>query len=154
MHSAVRARWAKAVSMVAATAGVAATVMTAAASAHPARASAAPAVKRFDMAGYVIDAKYTQGRNTGNTFEQTYTAKTAHGVPMAGPDVGVKFPVVDYVAMAIGHHELYVTWIYKKALVDVFVMNFATHKVWDYAPGSLHPESIGTITVKKAGHPV
>jgi len=27
------------------------------------------------------------------------------------------------------------------ALLDVFVMNFATRVVFDYAPGSLHPES-------------
>jgi hypothetical protein len=34
--------------------------------------------------------------------------------------------------------------------VDVFVMNFATHTVYDYAPGSAHPESAGTITVVKS----
>jgi len=26
------------------------------------------------------------------------------------------------------------------AIVDVFVMDFATHTVYDYAPGSAHPE--------------
>ena len=124
------------------------------ASAHPARAAAAPSVPRFSMAGYVLDAKYTRGRNAGNTFEQTYEAKTVHGVPIAGPNVGTKFPVEDYVAMQIGNHELYVAWLDTKthALLDVFVMNLKTHAIYDYAPGSLHPESTGTVTVKKVGH--
>ena len=30
-------------------------------------------------------------------------------------------------------------------------MNFATHVVFDYAPGSTHPESSGTISVTKRG---
>jgi hypothetical protein len=38
-------------------------------SAHHARVS----LNRFDLNGYVINAKYTLGRNTGNTFQQTYT---------------------------------------------------------------------------------
>jgi hypothetical protein len=130
-----------------------AAVTTGSAAAHPARAAAAPSVPRFSMAGYVLDAKYTRGRNTGNTFEQTYKAKTVHGTPIAGPNVGVKFPVEDYVAMQIGNHELYVAWLDTKthALLDVFVMNFKTHAIYDYAPGSLHPESTGTVTVKKTG---
>ena len=37
------------------------------------------------------------------------------------------------------------------ALLDVFVMNFKTHVVFDYAPGSLHPESSGTIKIVKTG---
>jgi hypothetical protein len=55
--------------------------------------------------------------------------------------------------MAIGNHEVYVAWQDRKthALEDVFVMNFATHLVYDYAPGSAHPESSGTITVQKRG---
>ena len=59
--------------------------------------------------------------------------------------------------MPIGNHELYVAWQDPKshALVDVFVMNFATHVVFDYAPGSAHPESSGTITVvHKGSHPL
>ena len=46
------------------------------------------------------------------------------------------------------------TWIdptQNDALVDVFVMNFQTHVVYDYAPGSLTPESSGVITVQKRG---
>ena len=123
------------------------------AAAHPARSAAVPSVPRFSMAGYVLDAKYTKGRNTGNTFEQTYKADTVHGVPVAGPNVGTKFPVEDYVAMQIGNHELYVAWLDTKthALLDVFVMNFKTHAIYDYAPGSLHPESTGTVTVKHIG---
>jgi hypothetical protein len=62
-------------------------------------------------------------------------------------------PVEDYVAMPIGNHELYVAWLDTKthALLDVFVMNFKTHVVFDYAPGSLHPESSGTIKIMKTG---
>jgi hypothetical protein len=126
-----------------------------AAFAHPAghAAAAAPSVKRFNMAGYVLNAAYTRGRNTGNTFQQTYKAKTVHGVPIKGPFVGQKFPVEDYVAMPIGNHELYVAWLDTKthALLDVFVMNFKTHAIYDYAPGSLHPESTGTVTIVKSG---
>ena len=113
-----------------------------------------PSVTRFNLDGYVIDAKYTLGRNTGNTFEQTYTASTVQGVPIAGPFVGTKFPPEDYVAMPIGHHELYVAWLdptQNDALVDVFVMNFKTHVVFDYAPGSTTPESSGFITVRQRG---
>jgi hypothetical protein len=110
-------------------------------------------VKRFSLAGYVLDARYTQGRNTGNTFQQTYKASTVHGVPIAGPNVGAKFPVEDYVAIPIGNHEIYVAWLDTKThdLLDVFVMNFRTHRIFDYAPGSLHPESIGKVTVVKTG---
>lgn len=124
------------------------------AGAHPARTAAAtPSVTRFNMAGYVLNAAYTRGRNTGNTFQQTYKAHTVHGVPIKGPFVGTKFPVEDYVAMPIGNHELYVAWLDTKthALLDVFVMNFKTHAIFDYAPGSLHPESTGTVTIVKTG---
>jgi hypothetical protein len=101
----------------------------------------------------VIDAQYSLGRNAGNTFEQTYKASTVHGVPIKGPFVGSKFPVEDYVAMPIGNHELYVTWLDAKthALLDVFVMNVKTRVVFDYAPGALHPESSGTIKIVKTG---
>ena len=132
----------------------AAVVAQGSASAHPARAAAAvPKVPRFSMAGYVLNAAYTRGRNAGNTFQQTYKAGTVHGVPIKGPYVGQKFPVEDYVAMPIGNHELYVAWLDTKthALLDVFVMNFKTHAIYDYAPGSLHPESTGTVTVKHVG---
>src|SRR5690349_18429230 len=67
-----------------------------------------PSVKRFDLSGYVIDTDYSLGRNTGNTFRQTYTHSKVQGVPIAGPFVGTKFPAEDYVAMPIGNHELYV----------------------------------------------
>ena len=95
----------------------------------------------------------TLGRNTGNTFQQTYKHSTVQGVPIAGPNVGTTFPPEDYVALPIGNHQLYITWLDPKtfAIVDVFVMNFATHTVYDYAPGSAHPESAGTITVVKCG---
>jgi hypothetical protein len=57
------------------------------------------------------------------------------------------------VAIPIGHHQLYVSWLDPTsfALVDVFVMDFARHTVYDYAPGSDHPESAGTVTVVHRG---
>ncbi len=101
----------------------------------------------------MIDTDYSLGRNTGNTFQQTYKASTVKGVPIKGPYVGTKFPTEDYVAMPIGNHELYVAWQdpKKHALVDVFVMNFSTGVVYDYAPGSAHPESSGTVTIVRRG---
>jgi hypothetical protein len=112
-----------------------------------------PSVARFDLAGYVIDTDYSLGRNTGNTFRQTYTDSAVQGVPIKGPFVGTTFPPEDYVAMPIGHHELYVAWLdpTSHALEDVFVMNFATHVVFDYAPGSASPESSGTVAVEQRG---
>jgi hypothetical protein len=114
-------------------------------------------LNRFDLNGWVINADYTLGRNTGNTFQQTYTDTMVQGVPIKGPFVGTKFPPEDYVAVPIGHHELYITWLDPSsfAIVDVFVMNFANHTVYDYAPGSASPESAGTIKVVKRGaHPI
>jgi len=113
-----------------------------------------PSITRFNLAGYVIDTDYSLGRNTGNTFQQTYTDSTVQGVPIKGPYVGTTFPPEDYVAMPIGHHELYVAWLdpsNSDALVDVFVMNFKTHVVFDYAPGSTSPESSGRVTVVQHG---
>jgi hypothetical protein len=142
-----------AVAVAVAASGTAAAVATSASAspqpAHHARVS----LNRFDLNGYVINAKYTLGRNTGNTFQQTYKHSTVQGVPIAGPYVGTTFPPEDYVALPIGDHQLYITWLDPKtfAIVDVFVMNFATHTVYDYAPGSAHPESAGTITVVKCG---
>ena len=123
-----------------------AAVATGSAAAHPARAAAVPSVPRFSMAGYVLDAKYTTRPQQPATRSSRPTRRsTVHGVPIAGPNVGSKFPVEDYVAMQIGNHELYVAWLDTKthALLDVFVMNFKTHAIYDYAPGSLHPESTG-----------
>ncbi len=162
MFAAKRIRLAAAaLAVVIASGGTAAAVATtaSAASAKPAQVSA-PAqhhpklsLARFDLNGYKINAKYVLGRNTGNTFQQTYKHSTVQGVPIAGPFVGTTFPPEDYVALPIGHHELYITWLDPKtfAIVDVFVMNFATHTVYDYAPGSAHPESAGFITVVKYG---
>jgi hypothetical protein len=169
MFATKRARIAAAALAVALTAGgVAAAVTTSAsASAKPAHTAAHKtdrarhhklSLNRFDLNGWVINAKYTLGRNTGNTFQQTYGDSMVQGVPIAGPFVGTKFPPEDYVALPIGHHELYITWLDPNnsfAIVDVFVMNFKTHTVYDYAPGSTSPESAGTIKVVKRGaHPI
>jgi hypothetical protein len=110
-------------------------------------------VDRFDLNGYVINAQYTLGRNTGNTFQQTYTHSMVQGVPIEGPFVGVTFPPENYVALPIGHHQLYIVWLdpSTSAIVDAFVMNFVTDTVYDYAPGSNHPESAGKITVVQTG---
>jgi hypothetical protein len=163
MRSNMRLRLASAVLLAGASIGVYAAVTSATASAgasHAVRAHSAktaPSVTRFNLNGYVIDTDYTLGRNTGNTFRQTYKRSTVQGVPIKGPFVGTKFPAEDYVAMPIGNHELYVAWLdpKKHALVDVFVMNFATGVVYDYAPGSAHPESSGIVTIEHRGsHPL
>ena len=68
-----------------------------------------PNVNRVDLSGYVIEAKYTLGRNTGNTFQQTYSAGgKVQGKPVAGPAVGMTFPPVDYVALPIAHKVVYI----------------------------------------------
>jgi hypothetical protein len=163
MRSTIRVRLASAVLLAGCSIGLYAALTSATASAgagHVAAAHAAkagPSVKRFDLSGYVLVTDYSLGRNKGNTFRQTYKHATVQGVPVAGPFVGTKFPPEDYVAMPIGNHQLYVAWQdpKKHALVDVFVMNFATGVVYDYAPGSNHPESSGTVTVQKKGsHPL
>jgi hypothetical protein len=157
MRSIKRLRFASAVLVAAASIGAYAAISAATAAAGPAHAAkATPSIKRFNLNGYVINTAYSLGRNTGNTFQQTYKSGTVHGVPIKGPFVGTKFPVEDYVAMPIGNHEIYVTWLDPKthALVDVFVMNFATGIVYDYAPAA-KPESSGTVTVVKKGkHPL
>jgi hypothetical protein len=171
MFATKRVRIAAAALTVALLAGGIAAAVTSSASASPrpkpaaasSHVTASPAWKkhhhqkltltRFNLNGYVINAKYTLGRNTGNTFQQTYKNSTVLGVPIAGPNVGVKFPTEDYVAVPIGNHELYVTWLDPStdAIVDVFVMNFKTDTVYDYAPGSATPESAGTIQVVTRG---
>jgi hypothetical protein len=112
-----------------------------------------PSVQRFDLSGYKIETKYTLGRNTGNTFQQTYTATSVQGVPVAGPFVGQTFPPEDYVALPVAHETLYVAWLdpTTHAIVDAFVMNFKTGVVFDYAPGSATPESSGTVRILTAG---
>jgi len=142
-----------------AAAAIAATLTTGASASPTSAARAANnlsgpkiSVDRFDLNGYVINAQYTLGRNTGNTFQQTYTHSMVQGVPIAGPFVGVTFPPANYVALPIGHHQLYIAWLDPSfAIIDAFVMNFVTDTVYDYAPGGDHPESAGKITVVQAG---
>ena len=143
-----------------AAAAIAATLTTSASASPTSAARAANnlsgpkiSVDRFDLSGYVINAQYTLGRNTGNTFQQTYTHSTVQGVPIEGPFVGFTFPPENYVALPIGHHQLYIVWLdpSSNAIVDAFVMNFVTDTVYDYAPGSAHPESAGKITVVHTG---
>ena len=112
-----------------------------------------PSVTRFDLSGYKIETRYTLGRNTGNTFEQTYGASSVQGVPVKGPFVGQTFPPVDYVALPVAHKTLYVAWLdpTTHAIVDAFVMNFKTGVVFDYAPGSAAPESSGTVRILTRG---
>ena len=112
-----------------------------------------PSVTRFDLSGYKIETRYTLGRNTGNTFQQTYTGSSVQGVPVEGPFVGTVFPPVDYVALPVAHKTLYVAWLdpTTHAIVDAFVMNFKTGVVFDYAPGSAAPESSGTVRILTRG---
>jgi hypothetical protein len=121
------------------------------ASASPAQHNPPLTLNRVDLKGFVVNAKYTLGTNTGNTFQQVYSDGTVLGTPVAGPNVGVKFPVEDYVAVPIGDDQIYITWQDPKtfAIVDVFVMNLRTHTVYDYAPGSAKPESAGHISIVK-----
>lgn len=122
---------------------------TTAASASPQHHYAPVSLNRIDLKGFVVNAKYTLGRNTGNTFQQVYSDGTVLGTPIAGPYVGTKFPAEDYVAVPIGDNRVYITWLDPKtyAIVDVFVMNLASHTVYDYAPGSAKPESAGYISI-------
>jgi hypothetical protein len=113
-----------------------------------------PSVARFDLSGYKLRTKYTLGRNTGNTFEQTYTSSTVQGVPVEGPFVGTVFPPADYVAMPIARKTLYLVWLGQSAdhpIIDAFVMNFRTGVVFDYAPGSTSPESSGRVKILQRG---
>jgi hypothetical protein len=112
-----------------------------------------PSVTRFDLSGYVLETRYTLGRNTGNTFQQTYTGSSVQGVPTEGPFVGQTFPPEDYVALPVAHKTLYVAWLdpTTHAIVDAFVMNFKTGVVFDYAPGSATPESSGTVRILTKG---
>jgi hypothetical protein len=112
-----------------------------------------PNVDRLNLSGYKIEAKYTLGHNTGNTFQQTYTGTQVQGVPVEGPYVGSVFPPSDYVALAIAPHTIYIVWQDPKthAILDAFVMNFKTGVVFDYAPGSTQPESSGTVRILQAG---
>jgi hypothetical protein len=129
--------------------GAAVAATTASASASPAHHYAPVSLNRLNLKGFVVNAKYTLGRNTGNTFQQVYSNGTVLGTPIAGPNVGVKFPTEDYVALPISDDQVYITWLdpATDAIVDVFVMNLQTHTVYDYAPGSAKPESAGYITV-------
>jgi len=150
MFATKRVRLAAAAAVVALLSGGAAVAATtASASAGPAHHYAPVSLNRLDLQGFVVNAKYTLGRNTGNTFQQVYSDGTVLGTPIAGPNVGVKFPTEDYVALPISGDQVYITWLdpTTDAIVDVFVMNLQTHTVYDYAPGSATPESAGYITV-------
>jgi hypothetical protein len=138
-----------AAALAAAVLGAGATVAATTASASPAHHNPPLSLTRLNLTGFVVNAKYTLGTNTGNTFQQVYGSGTVLGTPIAGPNVGVKFPTEDYVAVPISDDQIYITWQDPQtfAIVDVFVMNLATHTVYDYAPGSAKPESAGYITV-------
>jgi hypothetical protein len=148
MFATKRVRLAAATVAVALLGGGAAVAATTA-SASPAHHYAPVSLNRLNLTGFVVNAKYTLGRNTGNTFQQAYSNGTVLGTPIAGPNVGVKFPTEDYVALPISDNQVYITWLdpATDAIVDVFVMNLQAHTVYDYAPGSAKPESAGYITV-------
>ena len=111
-----------------------------------------PSVARFDLSGYVLETKYTLGRNMGNTFQQTYKGDSVQGVPTAGPFVGQTFDPAKYVALPVAHKTLYVVWMNPAFdIIDAFVMNFRTGVVFDYAPGGAKPESSGTVRILTKG---
>jgi hypothetical protein len=147
MFATKRFRLAAAAAAVALLSGGAVAATTA--SASPADHNPPLSLNRINLKGFVVNAKYTLGRNTGNTFQQVYSNGTVLGTPIAGPYVGTKFPAEDYVAVPIGSDQIYITWQDPKAfaIVDVFVMNLRAHTVYDYAPGSPTPESAGYITI-------
>jgi len=149
MFATKRLRFSVAV-LAAAVLGGGAAVAATTASASPAHHYPSLSLTRLNLSGFVVDTEYTLGTNTGNTFQQVYSNGTVLGTPIAGPNVGVKFPTEDYVAVPIGDDQVYITWQDPKtlAIVDVFVMNLKTHTVYDYAPGTAKPESAGYITVK------
>jgi len=68
-----------------------------------------PQLTRFDLNGYVLDTSYT-GRNTENTFQQTYGRSMVQGVHK-GPAGRHEIPAGRLCGYPIGHHELYVTWL-------------------------------------------
>src|SRR6201996_8348183 len=140
-----------AAALAAALLGTGAAVAATTASASPAHHNAPLSLTRLNLKGFVVNAKYTLGTNTGNTFQQVYSSGTVLGTPIAGPNVGVKFPTEDYVAVPISNDQIYLTWLDPAtyAIVDVFVMNLQTHTVYDYAPGTAKPESAGYVTVVK-----
>jgi hypothetical protein len=150
MFAKKRFRLAAAVAVAALLSGAAAVAATTA-SATPAHRNPPLTLTRLDLRGFVVNAKYTLGTNTGNTFQQVYASGTVLGTPIAGPNVGVKFPTEDYVAVPISGDQVYITWQdpTTHAIVDVFVMNLQTRTVYDYAPGSTKPESAGYITIVK-----
>jgi hypothetical protein len=150
MFATKRVRLAAAFAVAALLSGGAA-VAAASASASPAHRAAPVRLNRLNLQGFVVNAKYTLGRNTGNTFQQAYAGGTVLGTPIAGPYVGVKFPTEDYVAIPISDTQIYITWLdpATDAIVDVFVMNLQAHTVYDYAPGSTTPESAGYLTIVK-----
>jgi hypothetical protein len=51
-------------------------------------------------------------------------------------------PLLDCVALPVGHRELYITWLdpATHAVVEVLVMNFANRTVCNCVPGSAAPE--------------
>jgi len=148
MFATKRVRLAAAAAAVALLGSGAAAAATAA-SASPAHHNPPLTLNRVNLKGFVVNAKYTLGANTGNTFQQVYGSGTVQGTPIAGPNVGVKFPAEDYVAVPISADQVYITWQDPKthAIVDVFVMNLQAHTVYDYAPGSTKPESAGYISI-------
>jgi hypothetical protein len=119
---------------------------------HPKKHGFPPSVTRFDLSGYVLETKYTLGRNTGNTFQQTYTGDSVQGVPTEGPFVGQHFDPAKYVALPVAHKTLYVVWQDPAFnIIDAFVMNFRTGVVFDYAPGGATPESSGSVRILTRG---
>ena len=83
MFATKRFRLAAAVA-VAALLSAGAAVAATTASATPAHRNPPLTLTRLDLKGFVVNAKYTLGANTGNAFQQVYAGGTVLGTPIAG----------------------------------------------------------------------
>jgi hypothetical protein len=114
-------------------------------------------INEFNLNGYEIVTSYPLGADAGNTFQQDYTSTGVTAFAIAGPNVGGPNYVRTYIALPVGHHELFVTWFLPVGTItdgvtpDVFLMNFNTGIVSDVAPPGAQPVSIGTVKIIKYG---
>jgi hypothetical protein len=109
-------------------------------------------INEFNLNGYEIVTSYPLGADAGNTFQQDYTSTGVTAFATAGPGVGGGNYVRTYIALPVGHHELFVTWFLPDGSTpDVFLMNFNTGIVSDVAPPAAQPVSLGTVKIIKYG---
>jgi hypothetical protein len=133
------------------------TAATASAERHGVSVTGFPTqINQVDLDGYKIVTSYPLGNNIGNTFLQTYADHSVSAFATKGPDVGGGTFLSTYIALPVGHNELFVTWLRPDGSAsDVFLMNFNTGIVSDVAPPNTQPISLGTVRIDKVGiHPI